>query len=131
MVGFSDDWFAQRRFPVDMAGFAINVAFMKARNPKADQAMPYKAGYEEDKFLSNLNITIGEIEPMANGCRQVLVWHTRTVKDKTAFLRTGRREAVGTNLPGLLGYLTFSGMATAGPGGREMKACLDLRQCNT
>ena len=29
VVGFSDDWFAQRMFPVDMAGFAINIEFMR------------------------------------------------------------------------------------------------------
>ena len=31
VVGFSDDWFASRVFPVDMAGFAVNVNFLSTR----------------------------------------------------------------------------------------------------
>jgi len=54
VAGFTDDWFAQRKFPVDMAGFAINLPFMRERNPRADLAMPYKAGYEEDVFLQTV-----------------------------------------------------------------------------
>merc|ERR1719350_2123543 len=80
VVGFSDDWFAQRKFPVDMAGFAVSLPFLKTRNAKAHQAMPYKAGYEEDMFLQNLSIQLEDIEPLAAGCTEVLVWHTKTVK---------------------------------------------------
>ena len=48
VVGFSDPWFANRKFPIDMAGFAANVNFI-ASHPH--QSMPYKVGYEEDYFL--------------------------------------------------------------------------------
>lgn len=75
MVGFFDSWPARRQFPVDMAGFAINLKFLK---PNA--VMPYVAGYEEDKFLRSLNLQLEDIEPLADNCSKVLVWHTRTTK---------------------------------------------------
>ena len=31
VIGFTDDWFAQRKWPVDMAGFAIRISFLKSR----------------------------------------------------------------------------------------------------
>ena len=51
VIGFSDDWFASRMFPVDMAGFAINVEFLASR---PDASMPFWAGYEEDVFIQTL-----------------------------------------------------------------------------
>ena len=103
VVGFSDDWFAQRKFPVDMAGFAVNLEFLRLRNKKADRAMPYKAGYEEDVFLQNLNLTLDDIEPMASDCTEVLVWHTKTVKEKKSSLRPlDETRAMESNLGKLL-----------------------------
>jgi beta-1,3-glucuronyltransferase len=129
VVGFSDDWFAQRKFPVDMAGFAINVEFLRARNPKADVAMPYKAGYEEDFFLQNLHIKLDDIEPMAEGCTQVLVWHTKTVKDKKANLKLEEEES---NLAKLLNFVSFNGMGDIhNSNGKKMKTCYDMHQCKT
>jgi hypothetical protein len=29
VIGFTDDWFAQRKWPVDMAGFAVNLNFLR------------------------------------------------------------------------------------------------------
>jgi beta-1,3-glucuronyltransferase len=29
VIGFTDDWFAQRKWPVDMAGFAVNLQFLR------------------------------------------------------------------------------------------------------
>jgi beta-1,3-glucuronyltransferase len=68
VVGFSDGWFANRKFALDMAGFAVNVEFL-ASNENA--SMPYKVGYEEDYFIQSLNITINDLEPLADGCTQV------------------------------------------------------------
>ncbi|KAF2368060.1 Glycosyl transferase family 43 [Trinorchestia longiramus] len=80
VTGFFDGWPAGRKFQVDMAGFAVNVGFLKTQ-PQV--TMPYVAGYEEDGFLKSLNIELQDIEPLANGCSEVLVWHTRTVKNPT------------------------------------------------
>ena len=83
VVGFSDSWFAQRKFPVDMAGFAISLQFLRKRNPRAATAMPYKVGYEEDLFLQSLNLTLGDIEPLASDCTEILVWHRQGKSAKT------------------------------------------------
>ena len=53
VIGFSDPWFANRKFPIDMAGFAANVDFLSSH---PHQSMPYKVGYEEDYFLQSLNV---------------------------------------------------------------------------
>lgn len=66
-----------------MAGFAINLEYM-ARSPNA--TMPYKAGYEEDAFLKSLGLKMSEIEPKANNCSDVFVWHTQTKKEKPALI---------------------------------------------
>lgn len=68
MVGFFDSWPAKRKFPVDMAGFAVNVQLL-FKYPYA--TMPYKAGFEEDRFLSALDIRLDEIEPKAENCTRV------------------------------------------------------------
>ncbi|XP_021916423.1 uncharacterized protein LOC110828218 isoform X2 [Zootermopsis nevadensis] len=81
-VGFYDGWVAGRKFPVDMAGFAVNVQFLLKR-PKAK--MPYKPGFEEDGFLKSLSpFDPEEIELKAKNCTQVLVWHTQTKKNEAS-----------------------------------------------
>ncbi|XP_043798373.1 galactosylgalactosylxylosylprotein 3-beta-glucuronosyltransferase P isoform X1 [Apis laboriosa] len=79
-VGFYDGWIAGRKFPVDMAGFAVNVKFLLQR-PNA--SMPFKAGYEEDGFLKSLApFEPKEIEFLADNCTKVLAWHTQTKKNE-------------------------------------------------
>lgn len=68
VVGFFDSWPAKRKFPVDMAGFAINIQLL-FKYPYA--TMPYKAGFEEDRFLSALSIRLDDIEPKAENCTRV------------------------------------------------------------
>ncbi|VVD01653.1 unnamed protein product, partial [Leptidea sinapis] len=82
VVGFFDSWPGSRLFPVDMAGFAVNIEFLK---PSA--SMPYIAGHEEDRFLISLGLKLEDIEPLASNCSKVLVWHTKTVKYKKPVLR--------------------------------------------
>ena len=78
VIGFSDPWFESRKFPVDMAGFAVSTELIKKHKPK----MAYKAGHEEDLFLRALNVSFQDIEPLARDCTEVLVWHTQTIKEK-------------------------------------------------
>ncbi|XP_026730723.1 galactosylgalactosylxylosylprotein 3-beta-glucuronosyltransferase S-like [Trichoplusia ni] len=82
VVAFFDSWSGSRTFPVDMAGFAINIEYMK---PSA--SMPYIAGHEEDRFLVSLGLKLDEIEPLAANCSKVLVWHTKTAKYKKPSLK--------------------------------------------
>lgn len=84
VVGFFDSWPAQRQWAVDMAGFAVNLAYL-AQHPNV--TMPYKAGHEEDMFLRSINLRAEEIEPRASDCTEILVWHTRTSKQKAPTLR--------------------------------------------
>lgn len=130
VIGFSDAWFAQRKFPVDMAGFAINLNFLRKRNPAADSAMPYKAGYEEDLFLQSLKLSLSEIEPLAEDCTEVLVWHTKTVKDKRARLKEVEGEE--SNLKSLLTSLLDTGIGElSSQAGHTMKKCFNLDKCKT
>ncbi|KAE8749640.1 hypothetical protein FOCC_FOCC003627 [Frankliniella occidentalis] len=74
-MGFYDGWLGGRKFPVDMAGFAVSVKFLHMR-PKA--IMPYVPGFEEDGFLRSLApLEPKEIELKADNCTKVLVWHTQ------------------------------------------------------
>lgn len=79
IIGFYDGWIASRKFPVDMAGFAVNIAFMLQR---PNVTMPFMVGYEEDGFLRSLNVSLADLEPKASNCTEVLVWHTKTVANK-------------------------------------------------
>ncbi len=85
MIGFSDGWLVKRRFPVDMAGFAVGLGMIRRAVAAIDESdsevtndlMPYKAGHEEDLFLRRIGAKMEEMEALAQGCKQVLVWHTQ------------------------------------------------------
>ncbi|CAL4147697.1 unnamed protein product, partial [Meganyctiphanes norvegica] len=79
VVGFYDGWIAKRKFPIDMAGFAVNVQYLLER-PKA--TMPYKVGYEEDGFMISLGIKPKDIEPLALNCTKFDVYSKNWVNEK-------------------------------------------------
>ncbi|VVC27047.1 Hypothetical protein CINCED_3A007749 [Cinara cedri] len=69
LIGFYDGWIAGRKFPVDMAGFAVSVKFLQER-PNAQ--MPYRPGFEEDGFLRTLApFEPQQIELKAENCTKV------------------------------------------------------------
>ncbi|XP_055389340.1 galactosylgalactosylxylosylprotein 3-beta-glucuronosyltransferase S [Condylostylus longicornis] len=84
IIGFFDSWPAKRKWPVDMAGFAVNLQYL-SQHPNA--TMPYRAGYEEDAFLRSISLKIEDIEPKAANCTEILVWHTQTQKSKAPTVR--------------------------------------------
>ncbi|KAH8412987.1 hypothetical protein KR009_007325 [Drosophila setifemur] len=84
VVAFLDSWVAGRRWPVDMAGFAVNLEYM-AQYPYVN--MPYKPGYEEDLFLRSIGLRMDLIEPRGSNCTEILVWHTQTKSKKIGGLR--------------------------------------------
>lgn len=59
--------------------------------------MPYKAGYEEDSFLKSIGLKIHEIEPKANDCTEILVWHTQTTKKKSPVLKFSEEVLTRSN----------------------------------
>lgn len=70
IIGFYDGWIGGRKYPVDMAGFAVNVQFFLSR-PNA--SMPFKPGYEEDGFLRSLApLNMTDIELLASNCTEVI-----------------------------------------------------------
>ncbi|XP_037804625.1 galactosylgalactosylxylosylprotein 3-beta-glucuronosyltransferase P-like [Penaeus monodon] len=75
-VGWYDAYIANRKFPVDMAGFAVSVELIQ-QVPNA--SMPFKAGREETGFLESLKISTADIEFKADNCSKIYVWHTQTV----------------------------------------------------
>ncbi|XP_055597295.1 galactosylgalactosylxylosylprotein 3-beta-glucuronosyltransferase S [Uranotaenia lowii] len=84
VIGFFDSWPAKRKWPVDMAGFAVNLEYM-GLSPNV--TMPFKAGYEEDAFLRSIGLKMQDIEPKAKNCTEVLVWHTQTKNSKPPKIR--------------------------------------------
>jgi galactosylgalactosylxylosylprotein 3-beta-glucuronosyltransferase 3 len=70
-------WKKERKFPIDMSGFAINIKLI-LDNPNASFSLRVSRGYQETHLLKSLVNSIDELEPKANNCTQILVWHTRT-----------------------------------------------------
>ncbi|XP_061433284.1 galactosylgalactosylxylosylprotein 3-beta-glucuronosyltransferase 1-like isoform X3 [Lethenteron reissneri] len=67
-----------RSFAIDMAGFAINLNLL-LQNPKAYFKFHVRSGNQESSLLEQL-VTRDQLEPKADNCTKVLVWHTRTSK---------------------------------------------------
>ncbi|XP_062546033.1 galactosylgalactosylxylosylprotein 3-beta-glucuronosyltransferase S isoform X1 [Armigeres subalbatus] len=109
VVGFFDSWPAKRKWPVDMAGFAVNLEYM-GLSPNV--TMPFKAGYEEDEFLKSIGLKMHDIEPKANNCTEILVWHTQTKNNKPPKIRisTGILQNEQFNLGVLLNKLETMGV---------------------
>nr|CAD7202186.1 unnamed protein product [Timema douglasi] len=78
--GFNSGWRPDRLFPIDMAGFAINLGVL-LRAPNAKFSFKVERGFQESEILHQL-VTKDELEPMAANCTKVFVWHTRTETPK-------------------------------------------------
>lgn len=81
VIGFNSVWKPDRPYPIDMASFAVS---LKLILDKKDAEFSYQVprGYQESHLLSQLIDSWNDLEPKAQGCTQVLVWHTRTEKPK-------------------------------------------------
>ena len=44
--------------------------------------MAYIKRYEESLFLRKMHVSIHDLEPLAENCTKVWVWHTKTVSPK-------------------------------------------------
>ncbi|XP_063326231.1 galactosylgalactosylxylosylprotein 3-beta-glucuronosyltransferase 3 [Pelmatolapia mariae] len=80
VIRFHTGWRPSRPFPIDMAGFAVSLKLVLA-NPEACFDGEAPTGLLESSFLQGL-VTMDELEPKADNCTKVLVWHTRTEKPK-------------------------------------------------
>ena len=79
VTGWDVAWKPDRPFAVDMAGFAVNVNLFLS-SPKAKFAYSVKRGMQESEFVRHLNINLKDLEPKADSCTKVYVWHTRSEK---------------------------------------------------
>ncbi|KAG8564307.1 hypothetical protein GDO81_016415 [Engystomops pustulosus] len=80
VVGFHTAWKTHRPFPIDMAGFAVSLALL-LNHPKAQFDPNAERGFLESSLLGPL-VAVGELEPKADNCTKIWVWHTRTEKPK-------------------------------------------------
>lgn len=77
MKGYLTGWRPDRPFAMDMAGFAINLDLILLQ-PNAEFSYAMEIGFQESEFLAKLT-TQEELEPLADNCTKVYVWHTRTL----------------------------------------------------
>lgn len=105
IVEFYEGWIGGRTYPLDMAGFAVTIKQLKMAAGRDSIAMPYSHTDQENGFLKALGIPPYEFQPLANGCSEILVWHTRTVPvDDSDFKPIDRQVLMETNLGKLSNY---------------------------
>jgi len=81
VIGFNSIWEPSRPFPIDMAAFAVNITLV-LQHREAAFTYETERGYQESHFLRSLNLSREDLEPKADGCTKVYVWHTRTERTK-------------------------------------------------
>lgn len=77
VVQFYSKWRNHRAFPTDMASFAINLELIRA-NSSAYFSNNVPCGHQETLILTSLGVTKEMLEPKANNCSEILIWHTRS-----------------------------------------------------
>ncbi|KAG5446921.1 Galactosylgalactosylxylosylprotein 3-beta-glucuronosyltransferase 1 [Clonorchis sinensis] len=83
-----------RPFPIDMAGFAVNMDLI-LNHPQAKFDYNRPRGFQESEFLAGLGLKHwSELEPKADGCQKILVWHTRTADPSLAAWRRLQSQGV-------------------------------------
>ncbi|XP_067681675.1 galactosylgalactosylxylosylprotein 3-beta-glucuronosyltransferase I-like isoform X1 [Haliotis asinina] len=81
VTGWFTYWKPDRPFALDMAGFAVNLQLFFTY-PEVEFSNYVKRGYQESTVLSGMMVTLDDLEPLADNCTKVLVWHTRTEAPK-------------------------------------------------
>ncbi len=121
VIGFTDPWFHDRVFPIDMAGFAVTVELIRTSGAR----MSFVPGAEENDFLQALGVPKENMEAKAANGTLVLVWHTQSVKKPVPIVKP---EKMGekTNLTPLLQTLEQQGTAVVSQdGGKPLPKCLE------
>ena len=93
VTGWITAWRPDRPFATDMAGFAVNLALI-LQKVNAEFSLSSSRGFMESDFLEKL-VDFRDLEPKAQSCTQVYVWHTRTekpdLKHENSFQSTQRK----------------------------------------
>lgn len=79
VYAFNSVWKRKRSFPMDMASFALNITLI-LKNKQAKFTYEIPRGDQESYFLKTFNFTWADLEPKADFCSKVYVWHTKTAK---------------------------------------------------
>lgn len=100
VTGWLAGWKPDRPFALDMAGFAVNLSLL-LRKAEAEFSIDAPIGFQETRFLEKL-VTREELEPKADMCRKVYVWHTRTekpnLKDEERLRKLGKPTDEGIEI---------------------------------
>jgi galactosylgalactosylxylosylprotein 3-beta-glucuronosyltransferase 3 len=81
VVGWNTQWQPKRQYPIDMAGFAMNLDLVLKR-PQAKFTYKVARGHQESHIIGQLIRDKSDLEPKAANCTKVFVWHTRTENPK-------------------------------------------------
>lgn len=82
VVGWDVDYWPERKFATDMAGFAVNLDLilheLNAQFVSMDDKEP------ESYFLETLNIDWNDLQPFGHHRlpKEILVWHTKTKRPR-------------------------------------------------
>ncbi|XP_053304781.1 galactosylgalactosylxylosylprotein 3-beta-glucuronosyltransferase 3 isoform X2 [Spea bombifrons] len=95
VVGFHTAWKTHRPFPIDMAGFAVSLSIL-LMHPDAIFDPIAERGFLESSLLQQL-VSVEELEPRADNCTKVWVWHTRTEKPKLKQEEALEKQGKGSN----------------------------------
>lgn len=95
VTGWLTGWKPNRPFAIDMAGFAINLSLLLKKN-NIEFNLNSPIGYLESNLLEKL-VTLDQLEPKAELCTKVYVWHTRTEKPNMKDEERLRKEGKATN----------------------------------
>ncbi|EFN63091.1 Galactosylgalactosylxylosylprotein 3-beta-glucuronosyltransferase I [Camponotus floridanus] len=97
VLSFNAAWKPDRPFPLDMAGFAINLELL-LKHKDAWFSYDVQGGYQESEILRQI-VTRDQLEPLADCCTKVYVWHTRTEQPQLnveqMLIKKGKRSNVG------------------------------------
>ena len=74
ILGWFTYWKPERPFPLDMAGFAINLQLFFL-HPDVKFALRVRRGYQESVLLQQL-VTQDQLEPLADACSKVTLGFT-------------------------------------------------------
>uniref|UniRef100_Q0VA80 Galactosylgalactosylxylosylprotein 3-beta-glucuronosyltransferase n=1 Tax=Xenopus tropicalis TaxID=8364 RepID=Q0VA80_XENTR len=96
VIGFHTAWKPHRPFPIDMAGFAVSLSLLLS-HPEARFDPNAERGFLESSLLGQL-VSIGDLEPRADNCTKVWVWHTRTEKPKLKQEEILEKQGRGSDL---------------------------------
>jgi len=81
VISWFTAWKPDRPFPLDMAGFSFRLEnLFEAPEARFKQRVP--RGYQESHILTELGLDRKNAVGLANDCREILVWHTRTEKPR-------------------------------------------------